>query len=586
VTIVSLAVISTISRFANVEPFIYKSTPSTFTLPSFWTSVFGAPDESQSLTIDITQFIQDSLINYLQKDTLADIRSQPQSFYFDYGNQILYVHVGHKSSPESSNFQLGKSRGLCDKKAVYIDNIFFEPLVKSIPSLAQQQDIFNYDALAFINGTIEAMNESGIFDDVLTSPIFGNDVQIYYLEDHSNIDDYSFEDLIPIAGLYVENYSLSLKSFKIKVQDKRKALNVNIPIDTFTAVAYPNIVDDLAGTPIPLDYGTIRSQKAICTNGKLTSGVVTYRQALTLTSLGTVQVKINDVWTTKTPTVSSPSTGEFTLAAADGRNGTTPYECRVLGSVGIANAVASDIIKDLNYRALGIAFDASNYNLAEWAAESASLSSIGIAFEKTVTLFNAIKEVQSGANYGFRYEISPTGKRTIRIDNWNREVSRHIPKEHILDVDELETETLGDLLAAEIVIKYAKDYKENSYLTKSGKSQYDYVKDTYRQTPSVEIETSLTNATDAAARALYEATRYKDIVRSVSATIMGREFLDLRIYEVVTIELTPGFVNLDTSKISGTREWLGVWKVQIVSIDPDSMNLQNTVSMILIEKVI
>ena len=69
--------------------------------------------------------------------------------------------------------------------------------------------------------------------------------------------------------------------------------------------------------------------------------------------MGTVQVKktINEVdtWVTVTPATVDLATGIFTLSAADGRDGATPYDCRVLNPEGpYSNPL--DVIKDLNTR--------------------------------------------------------------------------------------------------------------------------------------------------------------------------------------------------------------------------------------------
>ena len=67
----------------------------------------------------------------------------------------------------------------------------------------------------------------------------------------------------------------------------------------FTLTDYPNIAEQYIDKIIPLRYGLIKSSEAYPIDGETGVGNdVTFRQALLLTSLGTVQVKIDEVWTT------------------------------------------------------------------------------------------------------------------------------------------------------------------------------------------------------------------------------------------------------------------------------------------------
>ena len=95
--------------------------------------------------------------------------------------------------------------------------------------------------------------------------------------------------------------------------------------------------------------------------------------------------------TTKVPTATDLTTGSFTLANADGRQGNgTPYKCRVINSEGISNTYASDIIKDMNNRYLNLLYTNSNYDITEWESEQTALKEIGISFEKQIELYEAI----------------------------------------------------------------------------------------------------------------------------------------------------------------------------------------------------
>lgn len=582
-TLLTLTQTSLLSRAYNVQPFIFCVKPSSYTLADFWVTTFGAPDESDSSIINIAQIIQDYLITYQAMLNSADVLTTPRSFYWDNGAQLLWVHIDHNASPDTSVIQQGRSYGFCDTQVIYLDGIEFKPLLKSVPAIEQSQDFLNYDKLTLINGNAVLNNVGGELDYLIDEPIHGNDTNIFYLEARVGVSDYSFEEVARIASFYVEDYDMSQEEMVLSLQDKRKAGDAKFPAETFTVADYAYLADTYVNQIIPLAFGTIRVSKAIPVNTN-TTGTTTFRQALALTSLGTVQVKIADVWTTKTPTATDLPNGSFTLASADSRSGTTVFECRVLGSVGIDIDTAADVIVYLNDRYLDLAYNESNYNVAEWSEADEQLSEIGIVFDKQVEIFEAIRQIQGGANVGFRYEIDPYGRRTIRIDDADRAESFTIHNEDLADVEKLGFKTDGKLLAASVKISYAKDFNEGQSLVRRSTTNYDYVKQKYRLIPELEFETHLPNSTLADARAEVEAEKYKDIPRFLTVIARGSEFIGLRIYDTGTAELTMGFVDLDGETVVADRPWLGVWKVQVLAVAPDLTSIKNSVRLRLIEK--
>lgn len=85
-------------------------------------------------------------------------------------------------------------------------------------------------------------------------------------------------------------------------------------------------------------------------------------------------------------------------------------------------------------------------------------------------------------------------------------------------------------------------------------------------------------------RAAWEAAKFRDVRKIVEFTAMGRDFLTVEIYDTGTVELSPCFVDRDLGAVTGSRCWLGVWKVQVLSIAPDPSGLKNTIRALLVEK--
>ncbi|KKN63350.1 hypothetical protein LCGC14_0502980 [marine sediment metagenome] len=587
-------IISEISKYyeseaqTNVAPFIYQQQPATHVTAPYWIDIFGAADESILFNMYINDFIRDYYNNYSEVNSLLDCIDTEQSFFWLSTSYILYNHYEHDYSPFTDNYyEYGRAFGFNNKFPIYIDDVFYDALMKTIPSIAQQQDLVNYEKLAGMTGSIEYANTEGQFDEFIDTDITGTKNRLYYLDAIYGIENYTRSQLVSLASYFIEDDSISLNKYSTDLQDLRFKQNIEIPIETFNTTEYPDIKDSYVDNIIPLLYGQVRRSEAIPIDGELGTGNdINFRQALILTSLGTVQVEIDDQWTTKTPTATNLTLGEFTLAEVDGRkaNG-EPYNCRVVDSIGIPNTYSSDIIIDMNERFINVSYNNSLYDISEWESEEIQLESIGIVFNKPVKLYEAIRMVQAGSNVGFRYEIAADGRRTIRIDDPDRTPVEYIIRNQIKGIIESSIETNKKLLSAIVKVKYSKDYNSDKYLSVTNSDYQNVVLEKYREQPTVEIETDLITQVQAEARAELYASRFSNMPRIVPLNIMGIDYYTLRIYDVIEAELTLEFVNADTGEIKGDREFFGVWKIQVLSIDPDFANQGNNITGYLVEQI-
>lgn len=587
--ILEVSKLSSITGFANVQPFIYEVRPGGLELASFWTDTFGAPDESRDYSIMITSFVRAFNVKYNIVGSLSDCIIQEGSFYWDNSTQFLYIHFEHNQEGLTDTYETGSFQGFSDNGMLYLDEQEYTPLIESVPSIAQQQDIVNYDLPAYINGSVVLNNRlyktsSGQLDSFILQNVYGNNATLYYFPDdkitYPNNGDRSY--LVPLAPLYVEDYDISLQTIDLRLQDLRKSDNISIPTDKFTSSEYPDM-GDKTGDVIPLIYGQVREAAAINTNPETTSGVVNYRIALLLTVLGTVQVNIDDIWTTVTPSSTSLSTGEIVLAEANGRddNGSV-RECRALLPTGIAITYTTDIIKDLYSRYKGLEFIDSNFDTSEWAIEEVGLSSGGVVFDDSMLMFEAIQVVQNGSVTGFRFEINADGLRTFRLDDNDRASSGRIEPVDIANRDTMPVTTDSDQVFADVVVKYSKSFNSGRYMSVGNEDYNSSVLARYRDQKTLTVETILNNSTDADSRALTDATRFKDIPNVMTLELMGADFLPIRIYDIFDIEATPDFADADTETIIG-REYYGFKKGKVISIDPDIKNVTNTIQFLLLE---
>ena len=516
--------------------------------------------------------------------SVAALAAEP-SFFWDNDNKLLYIRLEDWDPPGLHNVSPGLIQGFSDRGVVYVDDLYYAPLLMSVPRLGIQQDLQGETRPAFFTGNVELSNTGGDLDELKDDPVYGNDIYIAHLDD----DDVDAEgvatrtDLQYLASLYVEDYSIGLRRMVLRVKDRRAAQNIEIPIDRFSADDYPDIDETYVGQVIPLLYSQVREIPATPLSDPAGSGAVDYRVASVMTVLGSVYTLQDEVWTSVSPTASDVATGTFTLAEADGRNASGGlFDCKVVNPIGIPVIYASDVIKDLFDRMLGVTYNSSNYDTTEWEAEETGLTTVGLAITKPAKLYDVIGDLNAGANVVVRFEFLPTGERTIRLDDWSRAVSLHVPVVDIANATAIEADTDTDLLAATVVVEYARSYVTDVALRHEDTSQQETVLNKYRQQPTLTTPTHLINSTHAALRADYDVERFTDVHGLVALDLIGAQYLAMRIYDVITVELGYGEFDLDLGTFTGDREFYGIQKVQVIGVDPDFEAETNKITVVLI----
>lgn len=559
-------------RTTPTHPFVRKIQIGPATVSAGLLSIAPGLDLSNRQRVRITG-IRDLPGNvYEPKTSIEDVYDDQQSFFWSQGQQILYFHLPHTENPFSVVLISGLSEGFSDVRLVYIDDVEFLPMLVSTPTISQQQDIENYDMLAFVTGLIEISNQDGSLDGLIDQPIYGNSVLLYYLP--GNESNYTGDDLQPLASLFVEDYDLSTTQLRLRARDRRKSQNIVIPSLRFSSADYPDALPEIINEVVPVIWGQPREIPAIVTNGELTAGNVKYRAGLLLTDIGTVQIETTSgTWETATPVNVNLSTGEFELVERDSSG--QPYPTRLVSPIGIQITRLTDIIKDINDRYLSATYNSSNYDTGEWELEELAISTGALYLDRESTVFQVIREIQNGANVGFRYEILPDGRRTIRVDDEGRTAVGFVDKVLIQNRNNLTVETNSRTLIAEVVVKYGLSYQSGRWLRVIDDGSADDVLSIYQQKPRREYDSLLQTEALAQEKALYLRERF-DRIRGIGRFIlMGGQFLSLRIYDIIEIE-----ISLDESRI-----FFGKWRAKVLSVSPNPRAETNTITAVLTEKI-
>lgn len=587
--IAELGTLTQVQAFSNDDPFVYTILPGLHTTATYWTTTFGAPDESNTEKVFISGFVRGAFNPYSEAASIAACRTTEKTFFWDNDNQTLYVHIEHDQAPDSDVYYYETFLGFTDESVIYIDDQEYSPLIQSTPKISQKQDIINYNKLSFGGGSLVLNNNGGELDYLIGSKLYGNNAFNSFLdpdditETAPGVFSASRSDVQRLQAFYIDDYEIGISKATFRLLDPRKAFDVSIPTEKFTVADYPDIADDYIGKIIPLRYGPTRELTAIPVDGKANTHV-TFSAGLIMTDFGTVQVKIDEVWTTKIPIGETLSNGEFVLNTTDARDSSgSVRECKLVDAIGIANSGAGDVLKDLNERFLNKGFTSTFYNTTEWTAETASLTAvIGISFESSILLYEAIRLIQNGSEIGFRYEINAENKITIRIDDEDREILTTL---HNVQFDRynISVDTDSSLVFSEVTINYSKSYNSGVSLSVTNDDFKEEVAG-YRQQRSLLVETFLTTESDAETRALFDATRFSRVPEIVTLLIDTptkadrTTFLNLRIFDILKAELTPSeFVDLDNETIEG-RVFYGIQAIKVLSIAPVPDKMQNRIT--------
>lgn len=510
-------------------------------------------------------------VDYEEKETETECRSNEKTWYFDYDNQELYVHVDHEKRLSTSTFDtqivVGYSSGGVRSKNGTAGGVFYDendieylPLISSDLEVSEEADRLVYERMSFDKNTLTLDNRDGDFDVYFDEPVPGSDVEYLFISQDDLWDGKTA--LMEIYTGYVSADEFTRNGdYQITVEDKRSQLTLELPDSYFSSDDYADIDDDVDGELIPDGYGDIIGAPAFCTNGTLETGDVTYRFAEVATSLTTVYVENDDGdWEALTTTPSVSSAGEFTVPEADGRddNG-DPRECKVDGRMRDYDN-PGDIIANIYKRATSKTFSNLYYDTTQWTEESSILADISVYFEEEQTVYEMIEQIQSLSDYGFRVFYNKYGKFSMKVDRMDRDVFANY--DYIENIsDTLTVERDFEEYATSVTVNYNIDISEESGDSEVSDSREVDVYNTYRTYNALSYDSGLKNATDAFNKADRIALDYSVARNQLTIKLDGIIYHE--IYDIITID-TAQYVRGE--KI---RDYMGTRKIKISAVTYD-----------------
>ena len=550
--------------FTPISPYIYQTQISNTAIATYWTLTFGASGDYNDIVLDVPDFTFDSSYNLLKQESYNDMLNQVSSFYFDYDTQLLTINLAKNYNPYSAGLsEIGILYGYSDDTVRIFDDRQYFPIVQSIPSITEQTDPLQYGIIAFSSGSIELsnpiVNNKFLFN--AFDKFYGSKVEIKRGEEGE-----TYEDLTTVFSGYISNSQTSTNSQTFTLGDNREKLEIDYPTEVFNVG-----IDDSDDKIIPDGYGNVIQVPAYPTTIGSTS--VQFRWASVATSISHVYTYTEDEGLVEltagqygVSTVSPLAEGYFYVLNAniyvDGDTDNNLKDVYVTGRMRDFDNPA-DIISDLNSRVLGIEYNSTNYDTAEWTTEKADLADVYLYMSESKSLYEWIEKLQSGSNYGFRYE--DVGKRTIRLDKKDRTLITFDDGTSSIEPIDIRNSDIpidqnADLYASTVIVKHSYNHRLKTYQQVTNDDFYDQVIQEFRIASIDTYESLLTNSTDADSKALIIADDEKTIRPLIELTVESSKYKKPRIYDIIEATaslLVQGAYQSDYTNLMGDTDVLG-----------------------------
>ena len=318
-----------------------------------WTLVSGTIYYTDLTATHVTALNQDS-ITLTKVDTLAEVGAG--KWY--HAKDKIYVQCT-TGLPQAKIMVATLKKYYGTKDKVFSDN-FYEGIVLSIPVIKQKKNESYYGVSAISKGQLSLRNSLGGLDNIYKKYAWNNQ-KITVLLGGESLPYSEYKKMF--AGRITDKH-LSTGMMDIKYEDNKTLLEQDIPINTFTSAAYPNLDTEDIGRPLPLIYGSVFKVPVTCTSAKLGSATSLHSFKLCDTSVCSISaisnVYVNDVGVSFQS--SSVSTASFKLATA-----TFSVGDEVTASVVANTANPIEQIKSIASNVLSIPYNSDNYATASVA---------------------------------------------------------------------------------------------------------------------------------------------------------------------------------------------------------------------------
>jgi hypothetical protein len=447
----------------------------------------------------------------------------------------------------------------------------------------QSADAYTYDKMKFVGASITIDNTKAQFDNA--GNLLGNEFNLL-----CGFKGAAYPTYRKLIQYYIANITFSLATVTFSLKDKRERLSYKIPAEIYTAEIYPFIQDNMIDKDMQVAYGHCFGVPGVCLNGKqihvdetsLEKEYIDFyelRFSSEIFRVDKIEVKMTagelsdpddedniikiEGWTT----VYQRTSGTFPDNWSGWKQGVTPGDITSSAAKGIItlhyevakqggeqknkmNDVRMDgifinqtkplgIIKDIMTAYGGISYDDERYNIIEFESELNKIPhEIGILFDKSISIYEAIEKIQSGTVIGFQFCVW-RNLFTVRLDDPNRVEKPDIKRQDIMNLHEVEVDWNADLYGSYTDMEYAYNYSEKLGRHWIDKTYRIDILDVHRLEKVWDVTTLLAAEADAKLKSdiiLEDFVRLRPIIRGIK--LCGDKWFDYRVYDIVYIDFS------------------------------------------------
>jgi hypothetical protein len=512
----------------NKQPGIWESTLITSNTVTGSDGLIGYYYGRNNTYFNIESFFVDGEL-YNEVASLVLCISTNKSWFYDTSTTKIYVHLDSWKKPieffiVSPGAVIGFTNQIDNTTKNYFENVYYEPLLESIPNLTKRKDSLFFGILQYPSGTVSLDNTpdprtgDGYFDNFAQRDLYGQPIRT-----RLSFEGLAYANSQLVYSGRVEDFANDFTSFKLIIADIRKLFSRQLPVNTFTASAYPNMDPDLLGTPIPIAFGPIIKAPAYQTDvtdftfadtefNSIVASIVVYDEDDNVITHGgtetngTFTLSIT-VWNSGTAYSIGDyveNDGSYYESIKAGTNFEPPnseYWKRFntdkitvsFSQTTVQNGL--DIISDVLENYENVTFNAANYDLTEWNAEKSNVSNEGIWIGKNnlLTAVDIIEQVCTD-NQGI-FDVLASGKFTFRTYDPDRATAAEIYEDELID-DPSRVYDSEEFLSS-VKVAYSKNLKTDNPVLFTNTDFESEVFGRYRQYKERTFETALTTETDA-----------------------------------------------------------------------------------------
>jgi hypothetical protein len=183
--------------------------------------------------------------------TLAELTSDPGTYYFDEANKEVYICINSYDEPSLHDILLGVIHGYSYDDFTPVDSYFhYQGRLSGSPEISVSRDPLFFGKLQYNFGSFQLVNADGEFDTfAIDNNVYGNEARVYF-----GYEDLSVNDYIKLYSGVIEKISIAEDYATFSIGDKRKQLSKSI---TYTCSAL-NALDAIVEV-LNTNYGTVYS---------------------------------------------------------------------------------------------------------------------------------------------------------------------------------------------------------------------------------------------------------------------------------------------------------------------------------------